>query len=39
MPLRLPGFLTLLVVRVLVLGADRIPQLGKALGRSIQNSQ
>jgi sec-independent protein translocase protein TatA len=35
--LRLPELLIILVVLVLVFGANRIPKLGDALGRGIQN--
>jgi len=35
--LRLPELLIILVVLVLVFGANKIPQLGDALGRGIQN--
>jgi len=35
--LRLPELVIILVVLVLVFGANKIPQLGDALGRGIQN--
>ena len=37
MGLRLPEVLIILVVLVLVFGANKIPQLGDALGRGIRN--
>jgi sec-independent protein translocase protein TatA len=35
--LRLPELVIILVVLVLVFGANKVPQLGDALGRGIQN--
>lgn len=37
MGLRLPEILIILVVLVLVFGANKIPQLGDALGKGIRN--
>ena len=37
MGLRLPELLIILVVLVLVFGANKIPQLGDALGKGIRN--
>ena len=37
MGLRLPELLIILIVVVLVFGANKIPQLGDALGRGIRN--
>lgn len=37
MGLRLPELLIILVVLLLVFGANKIPQLGDALGRGIRN--
>ncbi len=37
MGLRLPELLIILIVVVLIFGANKIPQLGDALGRGIRN--
>jgi sec-independent protein translocase protein TatA len=36
-PLGLPELLIVLVIVVLIFGANRLPQLGKGLGQSIRN--